>query len=168
MSFSMYQVSVPLFIRNLTNLDALLDKAAADAEARKIEMPVLLGARLAPDMFPLSRQIIISCSFATGASARLAGLEVPVYDDKETTLPELKGRIAKAIAFLKTLSEGQIAGSEDRDITIPIDGKPTTLKGVAYLLNRALPNFYFHCATAYDILRHNGVPLGKRDFIGPM
>ncbi|MBA2690457.1 MAG: DUF1993 domain-containing protein [Burkholderiales bacterium] len=166
MAISMYQASVPAFVRMLGNLSAIVDKAAAYAEARKIDQRVLLNARLFPDMLPFGKQVQIAADFAKGASARLAGIEVPKYDDNETNLAEFKARIQKTIVFLQTLKANQIDGSEDREIIIPIAGTPTPFKGLAYLIHFVLPNFYFHSATAYDILRHSGVELGKRDFIG--
>ena len=166
MTLSMYQASVPVFIRMLGNLSAILDKAAAHAEAHKIDPTVLLNARLFPNMLPLTKQIQIAADFAKGASARLAGLEVPKYEDNEASFAEFKARIDKTLAFVKSLKPAQIDGSEEREINITVAGNPMTFKGMAYLLNSALPNFYFHLATAYDILRHNGVELGKRDFIG--
>jgi len=167
MTISMYQASVPAFVRGLTNLSAILDKAAADAEARKIDPAVLINSRLAPDMFPLARQIMIAADFAKGPVARLAGVEVPKYEDNETTIAEFKARIEKTIAFVKSFTPSQIDGSEEKDITITIAGNPMSFKGLPYLVDFALPNFYFHLACAYAILRHNGVPIGKRDFIGP-
>ena len=167
MTISMFQASVPAFVRGLTNLSAILDKAAADAEARKIDPAVLISSRLAPDMFPLARQIMIAADFAKGPVARLAGVEVPKYEDNETTIAEFKARIDKTIAFVKSFSPSQIDGSEEKDINITIAGNPMTFKGLPYLVDFVLPNFYFHLACAYAILRHNGVPIGKRDFIGP-
>ena len=167
MTISMYQASVPAFVRGLTNFSAILDKAAADAEARKIDPAVLINSRLAPDMFPLARQILIAADFAKGPTARLAGVEVPKYEDNETTIAQFKARIDKTIAFVKSFTPKQIDGSEERDISITIAGNPMTFKGLPYLVEFALPNFYFHLSCAYAILRHNGVQIGKRDFIGP-
>jgi uncharacterized protein len=166
MTISMYQASVPVFVRMLGNLSAILDKAAVYAEARKIDPTVLLNARLYPDMLPLTTQIQIAADFAKGASARLAGLDVPKYEDNETSFAEFKARIDKTLAFVKSVQPAQIDGSENRDINITVGGNPMSFKGMAYLLHFALPNFYFHLTTAYDILRHNGVEIGKRDFIG--
>ncbi len=168
MTLSMYQASVPVFLHTLSALTGILDKAAAHAAQRKIEPSVLLNARLFPDMFAFVRQVQLAADFAKGASARLAGIEVPKFADTESTLDELKARIAKTVDFLKTLKPGQIDGSESRDITIPIGGHPQSFKGQTYLLHFAPPNFFFHAATAYDILRHCGVEVGKRDFIGPL
>lgn len=167
MPLSMYQASVPVFLHTLAALSAVLDKAAAHAAQRKIEPAVLLNARLFPDMFPLVRQVQLTADFAKGASARLAGIEVPKYDDTEATFDELKARIARTVDFVKSLKPAQFEGSEERAITIPIGGKPQAFKGQPYFLHFAMPNFFFHAATAYDILRHCGVEIGKRDFIGP-
>jgi hypothetical protein len=168
MPLSMYQASVPAFLQQLTALAGVLDKAEAYASARKIEPAVLFEARLFPDMFPFVRQVQITCDFAKGAAARLAGLEVPVYADVEQSFVELQARIRKTLEFLRTIKPEQIDGSEGRDVTIRIAGNPVMFKGQPYLLNFVLPNFYFHATTAYAILRHNGVELGKRDFIGPL
>jgi hypothetical protein len=167
MTISMYQASVPVFVRMLNNLSAILDKAAQHAAQRKIEPSVLLSTRLFPDMFPLLRQVQLAADFAKGTVARLAGAEVPKFPDVETSFEELKARIAKTIEFVKSFKQAQIDGSEGRDITIPIAGKPHHFKGLAYLLHQAMPNFYFHATAAYAILRHCGVEVGKRDFLGP-
>lgn len=166
MSISMYEASVPVFRQMLEALSAVLDKAEAHAAARKIDPPALLQARLYPDMFPLTRQVQIAADFAKGASARLAGVEVPRYDDSEQTFGELKQRIAKTLAFIDSLPQEAIAHSEERDITLTVAGNSMQFKGQQYLLRYALPNFYFHTTTAYAILRHNGIEIGKRDFIG--
>jgi uncharacterized protein len=166
MKISMYQASVPMFIRMLNNLAAVLDKGAAHAEAKKIDPSVLINARLYPDMLPLARQVQIAGDGAKGAAARLAGLEPPKYEDTETSFSDLKGRIQKTISYLNTLKPEQIDGSEERAVTIPIRGQPVTFQGLPYLLNHAVPNLYFHVTTAYDILRHNGVEIGKADFLG--
>lgn len=166
MTLSMYQASAPVFIRMLGNLRDILQKGAAYAEARKIEPTVLVQDRLAPDMFPLARQVQIASDMAKGCVARLAGVESPKYEDSEKTFPELIARVDKTIAFVKTLKAEQIDGSEQRDITLQMRTGAMVFKGQAYLLNFVLPNFYFHIATAYNILRHNGVELGKADFIG--
>jgi uncharacterized protein len=167
MSLSMYQASVPIFTRMLTNLSAILSKAEAHAAARKIEPAVLLNTRLYPDMFALVRQVQLASDFAKGAGARLAGLEVPKYADEEASFEELRRRIAKTLDFLRGLKPAQIDGSEARQITLPIAGEPMTFTGQDYLLFLAMPNFYFHVTTAYAILRHSGVEIGKRDFVGP-
>jgi uncharacterized protein len=168
MPISMYQASVPAFLQQLTALSGVLDKAEAYAQAKQIDPAALLEARLFPDMFPLVRQVQITCDFAKGAPARLAGLELPVYADAEQSFIELQGRIGKTREFIRAIKPEQIDGSEGRDVTIRIAGKPVTFKGQPYLVNFVLPNFYFHATTAYAILRHNGVDLGKRDFIGPV
>jgi hypothetical protein len=166
MPLSMYQASVPVFQRTLGALDKVLDKAAAYAEERKIDPAVLVGARLYPDMFPMSRQVQIATDHAKGASARLAGVPVPSFEDAEKTFPELKARIAKVLAFIATVKPEQIDGSEGRDITLKAGPRELSFKGQEYLLFFALPNFYFHTTTAFGILRHNGVPIGKLDFLG--
>lgn len=166
MSVSMYQASVPVFIRNLTNLSAILDKAAAHAAARKIDPSVLVGARLYPDMLPLSRQVQIATDHAKNASARLAAAERPAFEDDESSFDELQARIAKTIAYLKTLAPDGFDGSEERDIHVPLRGREVVMKGLPYLFAFAQPNFYFHVTVAYAILRENGVEIGKPDFIG--
>jgi hypothetical protein len=166
MSLSMYQASTPVFIRGLENLSAILNKAAAHAEARKIDPAVFINARLAPDMFPLSRQVQIATDGAKGCAARLAGIEVPSYEDTETTFPELQARIKKTVAFLKSVSAAQIDGSGERKVIFKLRGKDVSFLGQPYLLNFVLPNFYFHITTAYAILRHNGLEIGKLDYLG--
>ena len=166
MSLSMYQASVPTFVRVLGNLSAILDKAVADAEARKIDPQAFLTARLAPDMHPLTRQVQIMSDGVKGCVARLAGIEAPSFPDTETTFPELKERIAKTVAFVKSVKADQIDGSETRNIKLTFPGGEFNFTGQDYLLNFALPNVYFHTTAAYAILRHNGVPVGKRDFLG--
>ena len=167
MSISMYKASVPVFLQILAAQSATLDKAAAHAAARKIEPSVLLNARLYPDMYPLVRQIQITSDTAKGAGGRLAGVDRPVFADTETTFDELKERIAKTVAFLKGLKPEQIDGSETRDIVLQIGDRSMPFKGEGYLFSFALPNFFFHATTAYAILRHCGVELGKRDFMMP-
>lgn len=164
----MHAMSIPAFVKTLTALSGVLDKAAAHAEARKIKPEVLLGARLYPDMFPLTRQVQIACDFAKGAAARLGGLEVPSWEDNEATFDELKSRIARTIGYVQSVPESALAGSESRDIEIKGRDRTLNFPGLVYLVHFVLPNFYFHAATAYDILRHNGVELGKKDFVGPM
>jgi uncharacterized protein len=166
MSISMYQASVPVLVQHLQAMLGVLDKAEAFATAKKIDPAVLTGARLAPDMFPLSRQIQIACDFAKGVSARLAGVDNPSFEDTEKTIPELKARIKKTIDFVNTLKSAQIDGSEGRAIEIKMAGNPVKFLGQPYLVNFGMPNFFFHLTTAYAILRHNGVDLGKRDFMG--
>ncbi len=166
MTISMYQASAPAFTRMLMQLKVIVDKAAATAAAKKVDDSVYLTARLYPDMLPMGRQIHIACDFAKGCCARLAGLEVPKYEDNEVTFADFQARIDKTIAYVATISAAQIDGQEDRDIDITIAGKPVTFKGQPYLVHFALPNFYFHLTTAYAILRHNGVDIGKGDFLG--
>jgi hypothetical protein len=168
MALSMYQASVPVLTHTLTNLDAILGKAAAHAEARKIDPAVLIASRLYPDMLPLSRQVYIATDTAKGCAARLAGVEPPKYEDIETTFPELSARIRKTIAYLQSFSTDRIDGSEDKPVTLRLAGQSTTFTGQFYLLNFVIPNVFFHVTTAYDILRHCGVELGKRDFLGKM
>ena len=166
MTITMYQASVPVFERTLKALDVILDKAAAYATERKIDPTVLLTARLYPDMFALTRQVQIATDHAKGASARLAGVAVPSFTDNEATFPDLKARIAKTLEFIATVKPAQIDGSEARDITLKAGPRELNFKGQDYLLFFALPNFYFHVTTAFAILRHNGVPIGKLDFLG--
>jgi hypothetical protein len=166
MTISMYEASIPVFIRMLKNLAAILAKGAAYAEAKKIEPTVLVNSRLYPDMFPLARQVQIASDAAKGCGARLAGREPPKFEDNEATFPELLTRIDKTIAYLETLKPEQINGSEQRTITLQIRNNTLTFLGMPFLLNFVLPNFYFHITTAYDILRHCGVEIGKQDFIG--
>jgi uncharacterized protein len=162
----MHSMSVPVFVKTLGNLSAILDKAAAHAEAKKIDPAVLLASRLYPDMFPLTKQVQVACDFAKGTVARLAGQEPQKYDDNETTIEALKARIAKTVDYVQGFQAAQFAGAEERDVQMKIRDQTLTFKGLSYLAHMALPNFFFHAATAYDILRHNGVELGKRDFIG--
>jgi uncharacterized protein len=166
MTLSMYQASVPAFVQYLQSLSGIIDKAEAYATARKIEPAVILQTRLFPDMFPLVRQVQIACDFAKGASARLAGVELPSYEDNEKTFADVKARIAKTIAFIQSIKPAQIDGSEGRDISIKIAGNPVSFKGEPYLVQFALPNFYFHLSIAYAILRQCGVQLGKGDYMG--
>ena len=166
MTLSMYQASVPVFIQGLTGLGGVIDKAAAHAAERKIDPAALLQARLYPDMFPFARQVQIATDFAKGGAARLAGVEFPAYEDSETSFEELKARVDKTIAFLRTLDAAQIDGSEERDISLVRRGETSIVKGQAYLLEQAMPNFYFHITTAYAIQRHNDVEVGKRLFLG--
>jgi hypothetical protein len=166
MSLSMYQASVPAFLQMLNNLSAILAKAEAHARSRRIDPEVLLNYRLAPDMFPFIRQIQIAADLAKGAAARLAGVEVPRHDDTEKTFADLKARITNTATFVESIQPSDIDGSEDRDITLTLGEHTMNFKGQPYLVNFVLPNFYFHCTTAYLILRHCGVELGKRDFIG--
>jgi hypothetical protein len=167
MATSIYDQTIPIFSRMLSNLAAILRKAEADAEARKIDPQVFLQARLAPDMFPLMRQLQIATDHAKGAASRLAGLDVPKWEDNEKSFADLHARIDKTLLHLKALAPAQFDGAEDRAIEITFPGVTLNFTGQDYLLNFALPNFYFHLMTAYAILRHNGVPIGKRDYLGP-
>jgi hypothetical protein len=166
MSLTMYQASIPAFVRMLGNLSTILDKAAAHAEAKKIDPSVFMNARLAPDMFPLSRQVQIATDMVKGCAARLAGIEVPRYDDNETTFAELQARIDKTKAFLQSVNASQIDGSEQREITLKFGSRELSFLGQPYLLDFVLPNFHFHLSMTYAILRHNGVEIGKKDYIG--
>jgi hypothetical protein len=166
MSNFMYVATVPPIVRSLSNLRNILEKAAAHAEAKKIDPSVLINARLYPDMFALSRQVQIATDVAKGAVSRLAGLEPPKYEDNEATFPELLARLDKTIALLESFSPAQIDGSEDKTITLPMHDKTATFTGINYLLDFVLPNVYFHVTTTYAILRHNGVEIGKNDFLG--
>jgi hypothetical protein len=167
MTISLYKTSVPIFVQFLTSLSANLDKAAAFAEAKKVDPSVLLNTRLAPDMFPLVRQVRAATDHAISACGRLAGVDLPTFSNAEATIPELKDRIAKTVEFLKTLKPAQIDGNEDKAIKITFpSGAVREFTGQSLLLNNSLPNFYFHCTTAYDILRQCGIELGKRDFMG--
>jgi len=168
MTISMYKASVPVFIKGLTNLKAILEKAAAHAQAKKIDETVFAGARLFPDMLPLTGQIQIATDFARGTTARLAGVEMPKWEDNEKTLAELIARVDRTLDYVKPFIATQIDGSEARSITRQVRGQPRTFTGLNYLLQYALPNFYFHSATAYGILRHNGVEIGKADFLGSL
>jgi hypothetical protein len=161
----MYQASVPRFANTLKNLSAILDKAQAHAEARKIDPAVLVNSRLYPDMLPMKRQVQIACDTAKGAVARLAGVEVPKHEDTEETFAELRARIAKTVDLIQTFKPAQIDGSEEKNIHLKLGQREVDYKGMQYLLGHALPNFYFHVTTAYGILRHNGVELGKRDYL---
>ena len=167
MSFSMSQASLPVFDISLNALSSILDKADAYAAAKKVNSSVLLNSRLSPDMFALVRQVQIATDQAKNGSAQLAGVEAPSYEDNETTMDELKTRIARTVAYLKTLNSKQINSSADREISFPLGPTNTGhMKGDDYLNHFVLPNFYFHLTTAYAILRHCGVDIGKRDFLG--
>ena len=164
---SMYQASIPSLIRTLNNLIRVLEKGEAHAEAKKIDPTVLINSRLYPDMFPLARQVQIASDVSRRGAARLAGVEAPKVEDTETTFPELIDRLQKTIAYLETFTAAQIDGTEEKDVTFPVGERETiTLQGWPYLSFLILPNVYFHVTTAYAILRHNGVEVGKRDFLG--
>jgi hypothetical protein len=168
MLITMHSASVPVFVRMLGNLGRWLDKAEAHAQARKFDTGVYLNARLAPDMLPFSKQIQIACDAAKFAVARLAGVESPKFEDNETTLAELRERIAKTVAYVQSVPAAQIDGTETKDVVVPRRDGAITLKGEFYLKHFVLPNFYFHVTTAYALLRHNGVDLGKGDYLGAL
>lgn len=166
MSISMYSASVPVFAHTLGNLSRLLDKALAHAAAKQFDAAVLLGSRLAPDMLPFTKQIQIACDSAKLCVARLAGIEAPKHEDNEASIADLKTRIQRTIDFVKSVHAAQLDGSESREISVPRRDGVMKLAGETYLKHYALPNFYFHVTTAYALLRHNGVDLGKADFLG--
>lgn len=166
MSLSMFQASVPVFIRMSHNLAAMLEKAAAHCDAKKIDPAALINFRLYPDMFTFARQVQAATEHAKNGMARLSGVEAPVFENVERTFPELVERVRKTIAYLGGLKPEQVDGSEAREIVIKRGETTTTHTGQDFLLNRALPNFYFHVVMAYAILRHNGVEVGKRDYLG--
>lgn len=167
MAFTMSQASLPAFEIGLTALSAVLDKGAAHMTAKKADVSVLLGWRLAPDMFALTRQVQIACDQAKNGMSRLAGVEAPKFEDTEKTLDELKARIAKTVAFIKTLDKAAIDGASERDIIFPLGPvKKGNMKGADYLNHFMLPNFYFHCTAAYGIVRNCGADVGKSDFLG--
>jgi hypothetical protein len=166
MQISMYQASVPVFVQFLTSLSAILKKASEHCAAKKIEPSILVNGRLTPDMFALARQVQIASDHAKGAAARLSGSTVPSYPDTETTFEDLQARIAKTLDYIQSFKPEQIDGSEGRDIVLKIAGTEYPFKGADYLLHFAVPNFFFHVTTAYAILRHCGVEIGKRDFMG--
>ncbi len=168
MSVSIYDFSIPVLTRGLTNMSAILDKAAAYAAAKKFDPVVLVQARLFPDMHALARQVQIACDTAKGAAARLAGIEVPKHEDTETTLADLKARVAKTVDFLKTVTAAQVKDAERRNIEIKFPSGSWKFTGLAYLTDFVLPNFYFHEAMVYALLRKNGVEIGKGDFLGPI
>jgi hypothetical protein len=162
----MYQASAPRFANILGNLSAILDKAQAHCDTRKIDPLVITSYRLFPDMFPFSRQVQIACDTAKGAVARLAGVDIPKHEDSERTFEELKARIAKTIDFVQSVKRERIEGSEDKEVALQTRSGERRFTGLQYLLGHATPNFYFHVTTAYNILRHNGVEIGKQDYIG--
>ena len=166
MTLSMHQASAPVFIQGLEGLTTVMRKAEAHAVSRGFDPAALLQARLYPDMFPLTRQVQICTDFAKGAVARLGGEEPPAWPDDEATFPQLIGRVEKTVTFIGQFAAEQIDGSEDREITLIRRGESSVVKGQPYLLEQAMPNFYFHLATAYAILRHNGVEVGKKDYLG--
>jgi uncharacterized protein len=166
MSLSMYEASIPLFVHTLTNLKALLQKGAAHAETKKFDPNILVSARLAPDMFALSRQVQIATDAAKGAIARLSATEPPKFEDTEKTLEDLIARVDKTIAYLQSFSATQLDGSDERLVTINTPRGNFTFNGLSFLRHWALPNFFFHVTTTYNLLRHNGVELGKADYLG--
>jgi len=166
MNISMYQASVPRLANVLANLSGILDKAQAHLDARGIDVAALMGARIALDMYPFSKQVQIACDKSRSVVARLAGLDVPHYVDDERTLGELKVRIERTIAFIRSVPPERIDGTEDHVIVLPVTGKETRYLGLQLLLGHSMPNVYFHVVTAYNILRLHGVPIGKRDFLG--
>ncbi|CAN5127097.1 DUF1993 family protein [soil metagenome] len=166
MTITIHQASVPVFVQGLTGLKGVLTKAAAHVEAKKLDPDSLLKARLFPDMFPLLRQAQIATDFAKGCAARLAGEEVPAWDDIETDFASLIARVERAIAYVEGLDPAKFENAEDRDITLVRRGETSVVKGLAYLQTQAQPNFFFHLTTAYAILRKNGVEVGKKDYLG--
>ena len=166
MPISMHQASAPRFAHTLKSLSAILSKAQAHCEAKKIDPLVMTASRLYPDMFPLTRQVQVACDAAKGAVARLAGVEIPKHEDTEKTFDELKARIQKTLDFIASVKPAQVDGTEEKEIVLKLRGNDVPFKGAQYLLAYAWPNFYFHAATAYNILRHNGVEIGKADFLG--
>ncbi len=168
MQISMYRATVPVFARALRNLIAVLQKGEASATARKIDPAVILSYRLAPDMFPLTRQVQIATDMAKGCVSRLAGVEIPAYEDKEATFGELVARLEKCITYLESFKPEQIDGTEDKVITLKRPTGDVSYPGLQYALEYVTPNVYFHCTSAYAILRHCGVDVGKKDFIGPL
>ena len=168
MAISMYSASVPVFTRMLGHLAAWLDKAEAHAQAKKFDTSVYLAARLAPDMLPFTKQIQIACDAAKFGVARLAGVEAPKFEDNEASFADLRERIRKTVAFVNSVPAAAIDGSDGRDITVPRRDGPIVLKGEFYLKHYVHPNFYFHVTTAYALLRHNGVDLGKGDYLGTL
>lgn len=168
MSISMYSASVPILVRALDNLQSWFDKAEAFAAARKFDPQVLLAARLAPDMLPFTKQVQIACDSAKFGVARLSGVEAPKFDDTEVSLADLRQRIAKTLEYIRSVPAQRLDGTEDKDIVVPRRDGSMTLKGEFYLKHYVLPNVFFHVTTAYALLRHNGVDLGKGDFLGAM
>ena len=162
----MHQASVPVFVRALNNLAAILEKAAAYAEAKKIDPAALINFRLYPDMLPLSKQVQIASDSAKGGVARLAGSEPPKYEDNEASIPELVARLRKTVSYLESIKPEQIDGSEDKTVTWKTQTSTRTMQGMPYLMSHVTPNVYFHVTTAYGILRHCGLEIGKQDFLG--
>jgi uncharacterized protein len=168
MPVSLYDLSIPVFTLSLSNLSAILDKAASYSEAKKIDPKVMPQSRLIADMLPLSAQIQIACDTAKGAAARLAGVEAPKHEDNETTLAELKARVGKTLDFVKGIKPEQLQGAESREIVLQFPHATLKFNGKSYLASFVIPNLFFHVTMAYALLRKNGVDLGKRDFLGPI
>lgn len=166
MTMSMYDVSIPSFERALGSLAAILDKGAAYAAAKKFDSAVLVHVRLAPDMLPLVAQVQIACDMVKGAAARLAGIEIPKYEDKEASLEDLKGRVKKTLDFVAGVTAAQLKGAEEREIVLETRAGTLKFSGLTYLTHFVLPNLYFHVGMTYALLRHNGVELGKKDYLG--
>jgi uncharacterized protein len=166
MAISLYQVSVPVYIRQLNSLAGIIHKAIDHCAANKIDPAAMLQSRLFPDMFPLTHQVRFACNHAERGVCRLTGMDPPARENKEATFEELETRIATAIAFVKSADANKMVGMEDRDITFPVGEKQMTLKVIDYLFQFSMPNFYFHVTTAYNILRHNGLQIGKQDYLG--
>src|SRR5271170_4800030 len=166
MAITLYDISIPALMRGLTNLSAILDKAAAHAAAKKFDSVVLAQTRLFPDMHPLVRQVQIACDTAKGAAARLAGIEPPKHEDNEVTFADLKARIAKTLDFVKSINAAQLKGAESRNIEIKFPNGSWKFTGIGYLTDFVLPNFYFHVSMVYALLRKSGVEVGKADFLG--
>jgi len=166
MAFTIYDASIPPMIRSLQSLSKILDKAVAQAKQKDLNLQTLLDARLAPDMHPFTRQIQMASDSAKGAAARLAGVEPPSFPDTETTFPELQTRIAKTIDFLKSIAPEKLSGAEDRAIELKTPNRTLNFTGKDYLTGFVLPNFLFHVTTAYALLRHKGIEIGKMDFLG--
>jgi hypothetical protein len=162
----MYQASVPRFVNALKNLSHILEKAQAHAEAKKIDPLILASSRLYPDMLPLTKQVQIASDTCKGLVSRLAGVDIPSYEDTEKTLVDLQARVTKTMAYVESFTPAQIDGTEDKDIVVKRGEKETHYKGMQFLLGHAIPNVYFHITTTYNILRHNGVEIGKSDYLG--
>jgi uncharacterized protein len=166
MKISVQASTIDIFTHALGNLSAILEKGVAHATAKKFDSNVLVTSRLAPDMLPLLKQVQIACDLAKNSAARLAGAEPPRFEDNEKTIEELRARIAKTVEYLKSIPAGALEGSEERDIKVPAGERTLEFKGLAFVQRWAIPNVFFHVTTAYNILRHNGVDIGKRDFLG--
>ena len=166
MKISMYALSHDVFKKSLGQLQHVMEKGIANAKARNFDTSVLVGARLAPDMLPFAKQIQLTSDFAKNSMARLAGIDPPKFEDNETTMEELLARVKKTLEYIDTVPATALEGSETRDIRIPLRDRTVEFKGLPFLQHWALPNFFFHFVTAYNVLRHNGVDIGKRDFLG--